>query len=91
MTNDQIRLKIAEVRGWNPDSEYHRECLPNYPSSHDAMAEALETLTINEQEGYVRHLSSAVYEGSLWNLLAATPRQQAEAFLKAKGLWEEGE
>lgn len=71
----------------------------NYPESHDAMAEAFGTLDAKEQVRFVRELCTRIPQCSkpgdyyasweLFQLVITTPLQKAEAFLRAKGLWEE--
>jgi len=72
--------------------------LPNYPESHDAMQEALETLSKDDVSKYVIKLAIVLIREEKprhWEvqarLVLATPIQKAEAFLKAKGLWEDAE
>lgn len=110
MTNDIIRRKIAEACGWVgiADTPHHGLCgakdspsfrrIPNYPESHDAMAEALGTLIAKERVMFAGRLRKILqtprlgdyhFATDIWELLTATPLQKAEAFLKAKGLWEE--
>lgn len=66
-----------------------RSTLPRYLNSHDAMAEALGTMQEWEwvrYDGFLRN-SIALQKGDTnvqtWEVLRATPRQQAVAFLKA--------
>ena len=70
---------------------------PNYPTSLDAMAEARKTLSAGEMEEYDWTLrwtiaesnKESVFTVSNEQIINATPIQHAEAFLRAKGLWEE--
>jgi len=72
---------------------WHEHILPNYTESHDAMAEALGTMTEEEWEGYVVALHNETvsklmsYNRTVGVMLRATPLQQAVAFLKAKNLY----
>ena len=71
----------------------------NYPESHDAMAEARKTLDNFEWSQYTWELRKLLAAGTKETpytvnenqIINATPLQHAEAFLRAKGLWEEGE
>jgi len=63
--------------------------LPDYLNSLDAMHEAEETLTREEQDLYEAHLDSLVpltHETAFgyFHLIHAKPRLRAEAFLKTK-------
>jgi len=107
MTNDQIRRRIAEACGWKRDDgfwwirpdgkEVPENFIPNYPESHDAMAEALGTLSYEDLPKYGVELFAVIFGHRpthwemQWAMLMATPLQKAEAFLKDKGLWEDGE
>lgn len=111
MKNDAIRRKIAEACRWTDIVCYGVPAfllgkqrdgslkeLPNYPESHDAMAEAINGLGGYDRE-FARRLAvivgievsagSVFYSDDIFKLIDATPLQKAEAFLKAKGLWEE--
>lgn len=101
MTNDQIRRKIAEACGYR---NIHAGTpiglwgelfptrgiteIPNYPESHDTMAEALGTLSKLERSNFVLELTHIHATGFTFDLINSTPLQKAEAFLRAKGLWE---
>lgn len=85
-TPEQIASAISD--GWY--STYH----PDYLGSHDAMAQAIATLNPDEQARYFHELHRMLYRGhmSLFHqqwlpVILATPAQQAECFLRAKGLW----
>lgn len=109
MTTNEIKIAIAESRGWTDakisvvDGKlmHGQTEVPPYTSSRDAMATALEGLTDEEWGRYFSHLHSMLNplkaDGILWivsynwqKIYMATPLQQAEAYLKAKGLWKEG-
>ena len=76
---------------------------PNYLNSRDAMAEALAGLTSDrEREDFSRNLLKLValhkpyFDGQecFWDYFhctTATPAQLAEAYLRTKGLWKDGE
>ncbi len=91
-----MQIKIAEAcgrKGGNsatvPPGRYYCESL-------DAMAEALKTLEGMDQYRYIEELHRVVAIANSQPDCTrskptefATPLQQAEAFLRAKGLWEE--
>ncbi len=107
MKPDKIQLKIALACGWvtfhvglseklrgqSPQSKGFQE-VPNYPESHDAMAEAFATLDDFDLHDVAYELEAMIGDIG-WELspriLMASPLQKAEAFLRAKGLWEDGE
>lgn len=75
-------------------------CLPKYLTSHDAMQPLIDGLEDSEGVKYQRYLHEitkpkGMHAPSMWGMGAifkATAEQEAEAYLKAKGLWqEEGE
>lgn len=70
--------KTKEVRFWPVSPR-----IPNYLHSHDAMAEALGTMTEADWDYYVAFLGSETATIYAKGMLRATPRQQAVAFLKA--------
>lgn len=74
--------------------------IPNYPEDLNAMADAVAYLTPEQIDTFAIELSAIVLENpskTWWNLnpnevghvITATAAQQAEAFLKTLGLWEE--
>lgn len=73
--------------------------VPNYPESLDAMAEARRTLDNFEWSQYTWELRKLLATGTKETpytvnenqIINATPLQHAEAFLRAKGLLEDGE
>jgi hypothetical protein len=74
--------------------------LPDYLTSHDAMQPLIDGLEDSEGVKYQRYLHEitkpkGMHAPSMWGMGAifkATAEQEAEAYLKAKGLWqEEGE
>ena len=95
MTNHKINVAIAEACGWTPDNRglgwlsphgyYAPE--PDYCSDLNAMHEAEKTLTDDQREVfYPRNLGAWQ---SPFNVIYATARQRAEAFLRVMGKWEE--
>ncbi len=61
--------------------------IPPFTTSHDAMAEALGTMTEEEWDNYVAFLGSETGTIYAKGMLKATPLQQAVAFLKAKNFY----
>lgn len=71
---------------------------PDYPKCRNAMSKALRTLDDEEWPEYMLKLcdiAGTLDDAGKWAtaraLLAATPAQQAEAFLKVKGKWADDE
>ena len=70
---------------------------PNYANDLNAIHEALQTLISTEQQNqYINNIAEVcwadVSRGNnqvVFNQLTSTARQQAEAFLKTIGKWEE--
>ena len=106
MKPERMRIKIAEACGWKlhgaingvllmfPPNGGDAWCPPNYPESHDAMAEAIGTLSMDELDhmaAEIMRMDSPVGLRLSHIILRTTPLQHAEAFLRAKGLWEDGE
>ncbi len=83
MTNDEIRIKIAESLGWSqpfgatgdwqrPDGSMTRWCMvPNYPESLDSCAEFEVRLITGERATYREHLAQVCdrdfYAGTHWS------------------------
>ena len=104
MTNDQINKSIALELGWkrHPKSDNHW-ALPDgsftvlrFHVCHNAVAEMRESLQPEEQRLFTQHLLAVVNPfgptaliWNMWKTVNATPRQQAEAFLKMRGKWVE--
>jgi hypothetical protein len=110
MTDNEIRIAIAEACGWrdvtpNPlftpphcgfnDSQGKTEStncgskwgIPNYLNDLNAMHEAENMLTKEQQELYYKHLNfNHNRRGPIWHCTAA---QRAEAFLRTLNLWKE--
>jgi hypothetical protein len=107
MTNKQINAEIAEVCGWTDifehpefglmgvESETHgcRTAIENYTHDLNAMHEAEKTLTGLNCHAFCEWLLDIVADSPdhLWEVLTASSRQRAEAFLKTLGKWEEAE
>lgn len=73
--------------------------IPDYPNDLNAMHEALGTLKKKEWHSFLCELEHILgfntgpggwdlCQESLWAFVSASPAQQAEAFLKHKGLWK---
>ena len=110
MTDSEINIAIAEACGWlkrvpcnkcghgthqwlTPDGLVVDK-LTDYCHDLNAMHEAENMLTIDEQHSFVNHLAnmlSCSYDfwdkEEDWKLTHSTARQRAEAFLRVKGLW----
>lgn len=94
MTNDQINRAIAEACNWGLKPVVHiddkgirvREH-PDYCTDLNAMHEAEKTLTDDQREVfYPRNLGAWQRP---FNVIYASARQRAEAFLRTLGKWEE--
>jgi len=98
MTDSEINIAIAEVCGWKsvqvvfPDNhEWYRnaekkeicrkEDLPDYCNDLNAMHEAEKTLTYEQRYEYAKHFID-------YEIVFATARRRAEAFLKTLNLWK---
>jgi hypothetical protein len=95
VTDEQINRAIAEACGWNnkpvvrtngKGSVWVTEW-PDYCNDLNAMHEAEKVLTDDQREVfYPRNLGAWQ---SPFNVIYATARQRAEAFLRVMGKWEE--
>lgn len=82
------------------ETRYQQECrVPDFCNDHNAAAEMLKVIkTKDERATFVVQLLRLLisedpqngYEDYAWVAMNATPRQQAEAFLKMRGKWREG-
>lgn len=99
MTNDQINRAIAEVCGWTeigicdcgfkisgipPYRSAHKKHIPDYCADLNEMHDAEKTLTDDQWHDYVENVG-----GFCQQVMYATARQRAEAFLRTIGKWEE--
>lgn len=99
MSDDKLRKKIAKLCGWvfsgypaidgnkwakSPEGEVvlYNYMVPNYPQDLNAMYEAEKQLS-SEQAGRYQMLLSNILGPTVWNLMRATARQRAEAFVMA--------
>ena len=96
MTYTKMRQAIAEKCGWKiiPNSPHGimlspdgiARFVPDYPNDINAMYEAEKVLI--DHTGYWQWIERI--QGPLkFNLVHATARQRAEAFLKVFGLWKD--
>lgn len=100
MTDEQINAAIAEACGHYEDTHYPGiKRIPDFCTDLNAIHEAEQYLW--RKDYYMRH-DYVDQLGKLLNphnwqrmeasdMLDATARQRAEAFLKTLGKWEEGE
>jgi hypothetical protein len=102
MTNDQINAAIAEACGWRKEDgvymwtangiDYTCPDLWDWANDLNAMHEAEKTLIGLNRHAFCDMLLDTVADSPdhLWEVLTATARQRAEAFLRTLGKWEEG-
>lgn len=82
--------KSREDRAW--------EHVPDFCNDHNAAAEMRKVIKKDdEQVRFSQVLCDLTFQGHedimpeyYWTLLNATPRQQAEAFLRMRGKWRDG-
>jgi hypothetical protein len=97
MSEQEINEAIAEAcgrerspdGGWYPDNGLRvgTQAIPDYCTDLNAMHEAEKVLTDDQREVfYPRNLGAWQ---SPFNVIYATARQRAEAFLRTVGKWEE--
>lgn len=97
MTNEEIRIKVAEAMGWEvisdtlcnvkPDKNGDPEIepiapLPNYPEDLNACAEFEKMMTDEEHNRYRAHLYGMTFNPR--ECFSATARQRCLAYLKTK-------
>ncbi len=104
MTNEQMRVKIAESLGYDigwgemltiePDSDGdpsivdHRP-IPNYPEDLNACHAMEETLRGSVLRSYGRCLATVKGDHAADYDWHTTARQRCEAFLRVKGLYDQ--
>jgi len=98
MTNEQINAAIAEAcgrrrnpkGGWYPDNgwDFGTQGIPDYCNDLNSMHEAEKVLTGLNRHAFCDGLFDIVAD-HLWEVLTATARLRAEAFLRTLGKWEE--
>jgi hypothetical protein len=105
MTPDEQRVAIARVFGWKnfnsasnegavqygqpPNAPQFIGELPDYLNDLNAMHEAEQVLTGDQQHDYKCHLLRMDYPDWEIKVTHATAAQRAEAFLRTLGLWTE--
>ncbi len=72
------------------EADYGFETLPNYPEDLNACADFEESLSLYEQTEYKKHLIE-VTDSTEFLLLHAKPAQRCAAYLRVKGVTEDGE
>jgi hypothetical protein len=96
MTDEQINQRIAEACGWKGnliDRDMQGNLWPSEPPNYcadlNAMHEAEKVLTGLTRHAYCDALLDTVPDSPdhLWEVLTATARQRAEAFLRTLGKW----
>lgn len=99
MTDEEIRIKVAEAMGWHaekgttvghaPNGAFLCE-FPNYPEDLNAANEMEETLSEEERPVYVNNLYLIALEyqkvTGKWRYSSLPARQRCLAYLKTKGL-----
>ena len=90
---DEPSIWELEQSGIAPgDSESSRKDIPNFCEDHNAVAEMRKAIHEDEQQSFMDHLDAVAGPATYtmlqdWALINATPRQQAEAFLRMRGKW----
>lgn len=70
------------------DSESSRRQVPDFCEDHNAVAEMRKSITDGvDRFRFLNQLMDDIEAASCWDAVDATPRQQAEAFLKMRGKW----
>ena len=99
-------VKLPPQPYWGPyhsgiapgDSESSRKELPNFCTDHNAAAE-LRKFVMQQPciDKYITALADVMLvdhyslsRAEVWAVMNATPREQAEAFLRMRGKWVEG-
>ena len=105
MTNEEMRIAIAEALGWRvvkdiymcgfPPGLNNLGIIPDYPNDLNACYEMEESLGIDGPD-YASELWRNIVAGNvmsdreaMWKLSHATASQRCEAFLRVNGLWME--
>lgn len=98
MTNDEIRIKVAEAMGftntsfvcWRGHLDGYERRIPNYPEDLNACAEFEATLTDDEWTDYLNQLYFITFKVGAKDrdrqAVSATARQRCLAYLKTKGI-----
>jgi hypothetical protein len=101
MTDNEIRIAIAEACGWSKfmmgtgvppghEKEWsdYVHPLPDYPNDLNAMHEAEKMLIGDQRLEYYGHLLKSSGNSEIKNTIQSTARQRAEAFLRTIGKWK---
>ena len=103
MTDEQINAAIAKACGWREEMSvyvWHSNGIDrtswelwDWCNDLNAMHEAEKVLTGLTRHAYCDALLDTVPDSPdhLWEVLTATARQRAEAFLRTLGKWEEAQ
>jgi hypothetical protein len=92
MTDEQINERITEVTGlWDHPYSSDTRRMMDFCNDLNAMHEAERTLTGLNRHAFCDMLLDTVADSPdhLWEVLTATARQRAEAFLRTLGKREE--
>jgi len=105
MTDEQVRIKVAELLGWRPYSANKNEdpdelwllntysnVLPKYHSDLNACREMEDTMSHRNKRLFVVQLSyvlSPAISPQSFRLIHATARQRCEAFILTRSYNEE--
>lgn len=100
MTEDQIRIAIAEICGYKVPfrfeywvNEYlldgEGRSVPDYPFYLDDCAKFEKTLTDVEEKALYAAMLHCGNDERYWACATATPLRRCEAFLRVKGKWKE--
>lgn len=77
-----------QVVGRPPGMPHHRQPVPNYAESIDAMHEAEKTLDANQRGKYAQLLLEPQWmQSSRWDCAHANAEKRAKAFLMVLNLW----
>lgn len=85
--NDNIVGKHSRG-GLNADHCW-KVCNLDFCHNHNAAVELRKAIKPEERTEFVRYLMAILGTESPWAIFDASPRQQAEAFLRMRGKWRE--
>jgi len=88
---DEPSVWVGSVSGIAPgDSESSRKDIPDFCEDHNAVAVMRKAITDGvDRFRFLNQLMDDIEAASCWDAVDATPRQQAEAFLRLRGKWVE--
>lgn len=89
MADNHDNIVGRHSRGGVDADHCWRVCNLDFCTDHNAAAEMRKAIEPEEREAFVRALMFAVASLTSWDLFNASPRQQAEAFLRMRGKWRE--